>query len=315
MTIKRFVFDEDYERISKFLTEQYMENKNMVCWLPQRFDDLVYRIETLYKIERGKEASSDYIFIFEENDEIVGVLLPDGDSFNSAIKKGYEYIFPQMLDIGEKELYPLFEMDENGEINFCVVSHDCLTYQAEELKKRGYVRDEAGDYDNVSYPMETNYEPNLPEGFKQVYGEEYPEIFKMRTCHYGFHPDDDDGNLFKEYAEGGASYHARKKSKYYKDCFESMTVTDDGDGCSYAFCYVDMITKTAFVEPVSTREKYRHKGLCREMLHGIIRRCKEMGIEKAYVNSYDWRKKVYNSSGFATEETIGFWHKKIKINK
>ena len=33
------------------------------------------------------------------------------------------------------------------------------------------------------------------------------------------------------------------------------------------------------------------------MLYGVINRLKEMGIESAYINSYDWRKKVYNSAG------------------
>ena len=312
MTIRKFDFVSDYELISKFLTEQYKVNKNMSCWLPQRFDDLVYRIDTLYHDERGLEKSSDYIYIFEDNNEVVGVVLPDGDSFNSSIKTGYEHIFSQMLDLSEKELLPLFKSDENGEVNFLVVSHDSLEYQVKELIERGYVRDSAGDYDNVSKPLETNYEINLPEGFKQIYGFDIPDIVKMRACHYGFHPEEDDGNLYKEYAEGGESYQARKKSKYYSDSFESLIVTDDGDVCAYSFCYVDKETKTAFVEPVSTREKYRGKGLCKAMMHGIINKCKEMEIERAYVNSYDWRKKVYNSSGFETEDSIGFWYKKIK---
>lgn len=44
----------------------------MVYWLPERFDDLIYRIDTLYKVERGGEASQDYIFIFEDNNETQG---------------------------------------------------------------------------------------------------------------------------------------------------------------------------------------------------------------------------------------------------
>lgn len=48
------------------------------------------------------------------------------------------------------------------------------------------------------------------------------------------------------------------------------------------------------------------------MLYGVIIRLKEIGIENAYINSYDWRVKVYNSAGFETEDTIGFWHKKIR---
>lgn len=313
ISIKKFEMNADYDRVIDFLSECYNENKNMECWLPARFDDLVFRIDTLYKDERGLKASKDYIFIFEEDKQIVALILPDGDSFNSSIKRGYEYVFPQMLDLAEKELLPLFKADENGIINFLVVSHDSLNYQAEELIRRGYTRDNAGEYDNVVLPQETNYIIDLPEGFKQVFGENYPDIVKMRACHYGFHPEEDDGNLYKEYAEGGLSYQTRKKSQFYSDSFESLIVTEDGDVCTYSFCYVDKNTNTAFVEPVSTREKYRRKGLCKQMLHGLINRLKEIGIERAYINSYDWRKKVYNSAGFATEDTIGFWYKQIKI--
>ena len=311
ITVKKFNMEQDYDRIIKFLTDCYIENRNMECWLPARFDDLVFRIDTLYEKERGLRASKDFIYIFEENDNIVGLILPDGDSFNSSIKRGYEYIFPQMLDIAEKELLPLFK-EENGEINFLVVSHDSLKYQAEELKKRGYIKDKAGDFDNVAYPLETNYVIKLEDGFEQVYGENYPEICKMRACHYGFHPEDDDGNLYKEYVEGGLSYKARKESQFFSYSFESLIVTDEEDICSYSFCYVDKVINTAFIEPVSTREKYRRKGLCKEMLHGVIIRLKGMGIERVYINSYDWRRKVYNSARFETIDSIGFWYKKIK---
>ena len=72
MIIKIFNKSEDYERVIQFLTNCYKENKNMVCWLPERFDDLVFRLDTLYHEERGGEKSSDYIYIFEEKREIVG---------------------------------------------------------------------------------------------------------------------------------------------------------------------------------------------------------------------------------------------------
>ena len=57
MKVTKFNISEDYERVSDLLSECYKENKNMECWLPERFDDLIFRIDTLYKVERGKEAS------------------------------------------------------------------------------------------------------------------------------------------------------------------------------------------------------------------------------------------------------------------
>ena len=203
-------------------------------------------------------------------------------------------------------------VDENGEINFLVVSHDSLGYQSEELERRGYVRDEAGDFDNVQHPLETNYTINLPEGFKQVYGDDIDDNLKAKACHYGFHPVDDDGILTGTFKEGALAYQGRKQSQFFKDSFESLIVTDDGDICTYCFCYVNKELSTAFIEPLCTREKYRQKGFSKQMLYGVINRLKEMGIESAYINSYDWRKKVYNSAGFETEDSIGFWHKKIR---
>lgn len=312
MEIKKFDKRRDYEKVIEFITNQYKENKNMICWLPQRFDDLIFRIDTLYKVERGGEASSDYIYIFYDKENIVGIIVPDGDSFNSCIKTGYEQIFSEMLDLAEYQLLPLFKRSENGEIDFLVISHDSLKYQSEELLNRGYTKDIAEDYDNAQYPMETDYSISLPDGFKQVYGYEFDDNSKAKACHYGFHPQDDDGVLLGSFREGALSYQTRKQSRYYEDSFESLIITDDNDICSYCFCYVDRETSTAFIEPVCTREKYRGKGLAKQMLYGVINKLKEMNIEKAYINSYDWRKKVYNSAGFETEDSIGFWHKKIR---
>ena len=189
MKVKKFNKNEDYDRIIKFLRDNYKENENMVSWLPQRFDDLLYRIDVLYHDERGQKRSSDYMYIFEDdNSNIIGIIVPDGDSFNTCIKNGYEHIFSSMLDLGEKELQPLFEKDKDGTINFLVVSDDRLKYPQEELIKRGYTRDEAGDFDNVQHPLETNYTIELPEGFKQVFGDGFSDGMQSTACHYGFHP-------------------------------------------------------------------------------------------------------------------------------
>ena len=102
----------------------------------------------------------------------------------------------------------------------------------------------------------------------------------------------------------------------YPDSFECIVIDkntqEENDVCAYCFVYVDKETKTALIEPVSTREKYRHKGIGKAMMHGVLLRCKEMGIEKCYVNSFGWRRKFYNAAGFSTEDTIGFWYKTIR---
>ena len=311
ITIKKFNFKHDYERCIQFLTDCYQENKNMSCWLPQRFDDFVFRIGNM---ERHKK-SIEFIYLFEEEGKIVGLIAPDGESFNSCIKNGYEHIFPKMVDFAEKNLIPLLKENEDGTYDFYVGSHDSMTYQAKLLEKRGYTKEKEEDYDNVQHPLENDYEIVLPKGFHQAYGENLDETMKAEACHYGFHPEHDDGILTHRIGDIIPSFQGRKKSKYFKDCFESLIVTDDGDICCYCFCYVDKKTRTGFIEPVSTREKYRKKGFCRQMLNGVMIRLKKMGIENCYINSYDWRRNVYTHCGFKTEDSIGYWFKRIRINK
>ena len=45
--------------------------------------------------------------------------------------------------------------------------------------------------------------------------------------------------------------------------------------------------------------------------NGAIQRCKKLGIEKCYVNSFGSRKEFYNAAGFFTETAFSFWYKTL----
>ena len=311
MIVKRFNIDTDLKRLEAYLRNQYFENKNMTSWLPERLHDLIFRMDTQYTAA-GKLKSSDYIFIWEDNNEIVGCILPDGDAIYMSIKKGYEDLYKSIVNYAEEHCKPLFTKEDDGTIDFVVIANDSLKYRKEYLEQNGYTRQQEEDYDNYVYPQTVNVTVDLPEGFKLVYGDEYTdEDNKWSACNLGFHPDLEDPN----YRNDMSAYNSRKNSSMYKDSFECMIIDenskDKNNVCSYCFVYVDKASKTAFIEPVSTREKYRHKGIGTAMMHGVMLKCKELGIEKCYVNSYDWRRKFYNASGFTTEDTIGCYHKRI----
>ena len=82
-----------------------------------------------------------------------------------------------------------------------------------------------------------------------------------------------------------------------------------------AYYNLDMIISIGFrvnSKPAIKFRKWANKIIKEYMVKGFaLNGLKTMGIENAYINSYDWRVKVYNSAGFETEDTIGFWHKKI----
>ena len=309
--IERFDIKRDLREVEEYLRNEYLQNKNMVSWLPERLHDLIYRLDEQY-IDEGKPRSSDYIFQFFDNEKLVGCILPDGDAIYVSLTKGYEDLYKDIVIYAEQNLKPLFTKGEDGKIDFLVIAHDSLEYRQNVLKELGYEKQKEEDYDNFVYPLESNVTINLPDGFKLAYGDEYNnEINKWSACNLGFHPDLE----APDYQNKMEPYYSRKKSSMFADSFECLIIdknsSERNDVASYCFVYVDNKSKTAFVEPVSTREKYRHKGLGIALMHGVIIKCKELSVEKCYVNSYDWRKKFYNAAGFKTEDSIGFWHKKF----
>lgn len=312
MQIRRFRRDTDLQKLETYLRNQYFENRNMTSWLPERLHDLVYRMDA-QETDGGTVRSSDYIFLWEEEDRIVACILPDGENIYFSLKTGYEHLFPSLLAYSEENCLPLFHKADDGSTKFWVAVSDRLSYMGQFLQDSGYTRYPEEDYDNYVYPMETWVSVELPRGFRLCYGEDYEnEENKWNALHLGFHPDHEN----TDYQNSMHPYLARKQSSLYGDSFECLVVEenagDQNDVCAYCFVYVDKLSKTALIEPVSTREKYRRRGIGKAMMHGVMLRCREMGIEKCYVNSFGWRREFYNAAGFITEYTVGFWHKIIR---
>lgn len=312
MCLRRFEPDKDLQKLEAYLREQYLVNKNMTSWLPERLHDLIYRL-SVQEAAGGRERSMDHIFLWEENGEIVACILPDGENVYFSIRRGFEQLFGAVLAYAEKNCLPMFSKADDGSVKFWVAVSDRLAYMQEILKDSGYARYPEEDYDNCVAPLTASVSVALPKGFRLLYGEDYAdEENKWTALHLGFHPEHEAPG----YITDMGPYLSRKRSGMYSDSFECLVVDencDDGNNvCAYCFVYVDQQSKTALIEPVSTREQYRRKGIGTAMMHSAILRCKEKGIEKCYVNSFGWRKRFYNAAGFVTEESTGFWYKMIR---
>jgi len=311
MNIRKFQLHKDLSDLETYLRSQYLSNRNMSSWLPQRLHDLIYRTGA-QESDRGITRSADYIFLWEENERIVACILPDGENIYISIKSGFEYLYKDILSYSEENCLPLFHKADDDSTKIWVAANDSLSYMQEALLSSGYSRYHENDYDNYVYPLQIQVSVNLPEGFKLLYGDEYEnEQNKWSACSLGFHPDLES----PDYRVSMNPYHSRKKSTMYQDSFECIVVDEktqeSNNVCAYSFVYVDRQSSTALIEPVSTREKYQHKGFGKAMMHAAILRCKEIGIEKCYVNSFGWRKHFYNAAGFITEDSISFWYKTV----
>lgn len=310
--ILKFDFDRDYERILRFLSDCYKENNGTTCWLPERYDDFVYRVDMLWAQAHNGIKLLDSTFVVEESGEIVACILPDGDNFCVSIKKGFESIYPGLLSFAEKELRHLFQTKENSKVTFFAVVNECQSELQAHLIAQGYEKYPVLQYDNLLHPQEQSFDIDLPNGFSVAYGEDVSdEAYKSWVCNVGFHPEREQDSDYLNQMDM-APYHSRKRSVFYQDSFECLIKSDSGELCAYSFCYINKSAKTAYIEPLCTRQAYRKMGFGKAMLGGIAARCKALGITDCWVASFgDDRRDFYKRAGFVPHSAESFWKKEL----
>lgn len=312
MEIKRFNPDVDLATLEAYLRNEYLLHGEVHSWLPQRLHDIIYRM-VAQEESCGSKRSADYIFLWEEDGKIVACILPDGENIYISIRDGYEQLLSAVVVYSEEQCLPLFHRADDGAVKFWVAINDRSLYMREYLARAGYTEYPEKEYCSCACPMDTNPAVVLADGFRLLYGDAYAdEEKKWSALRLGFHPDLEAG----DHKTDMRPYHARKSSSMYPDSFECLVVEagahEKNEVCSYCFVYVDRASKTALIEPVSTRQAYRRKGFGTALMQGVLLRCRQMGIEKCYVNSFGSRKDFYARAGFPVESSVSFWHKVIR---
>ena len=312
MQIVKFRSDRDLSRLETYLADRYLESRQAVSWLPARLHDLIYRV-AMQETDEGREKSADHIYWWEENGEIAACILPDGENVYVSIRDGWESLVPEMIDFSEKNCLPLFNKTDDGSVKFWFAIGSGQSCLQETLIRRGYAKYPEEEFVNCVYPVETVFSAVLPKGFRLLYGEDYPnKENKWSALRLSFHPDWE----APDYTASMTPYVGRTSSALYRDSFECLVVDENSEEknnvCAYCFVYVDKRTGTALVEPVGTREKYRHRGFGTAMMHGVFKRCRRLGIKKCYVYSFGGRRDFYAAVGFRTETSNGFWYKTLR---
>lgn len=94
----------------------------------------------------------------------------------------------------------------------------------------------------------------------------------------------------------------------FDEQFEVMIQDPNGELCSYACLWVDNDTRSAFVEPVSTREKYRESVVWEKRcfwLYCIV--VKKTALHVRMLNLLMYGENFYASAGFRTYGKMGIW--------
>ena len=95
--INQYNPDNDYERVWQFLVDIYIPGDSFLNWLPPRWE-YMHHHPFIWELDLTQ------IGIFENSEEIVGVVHPESNSriCHFQIRPGYEYLKPQMFDYFEK---------------------------------------------------------------------------------------------------------------------------------------------------------------------------------------------------------------------
>lgn len=284
--------EQDYDKVLSFLRREYKADPHYPGWKAQRFEDMEYRLNTMY-ICMGSEPWHSCVHLWEEDGAIVGLCVGErkGENF-LYVKRGYKFLYPQMVEWTKNNMF----VEEHGRKEHTFWVCDAQREQIDILQSQQFKRSDC-DVHLMEHTMTEIQEPTLPEGFRYI-------VLKTNISHWGFNPD-------QEGVENTACTEANKnraRAPMFDEQFEVMIQDPNGELCSYACLWVDNDTRSAFVEPVSTRGKYRKCGLGKAMLLAVLRRCKENGVTRAYVEPYDvWREKFYASAGFKTYGKMGIW--------
>jgi GNAT superfamily N-acetyltransferase len=180
--------------------------------------------------------------------------------------------------------------------------------RVETLKARGYEQHTWYMYSGVIDLETANHEPHFPEGFK---------VCPIKT-----------GNIEQKVMimSGSAGLTAPDMNIYrrlmscptYSQDFDLVLLDEANTVVGFANIWLDSENNIAIIEPFGTAPTHRRRGLATNLLYECMRRLKEVGVSKLYINhggmwtlepEPDDAMRVYTRVGFQELGSMFVWCK------
>jgi GNAT superfamily N-acetyltransferase len=288
------VYGNDYDRVRNFLIELDSHNYHFGRW-----DWMFMSLSAEWADPEGIEK----VGIWEDGHKVVAITTYDtklGSAFLLTLK-GYEILKEEMFifakaNLTKDDLFRVLVLDGDQEMQNIVEKANFYPTQDKECDAIYPI-----DLDKIKY--------DLPKGFKITSLEENFDVYKYGQALWkGFNHEINE--------EGPFSFYWEKHSKEYINAWKAPNIdmnlkisvmAPNGDFVSHCGMWYDKKSKSALVEPVATEPAYRKMGLGKAAVLEGIKRCGELGAERAFVGS---SQQFYYSIGFRPYATSTWWKEK-----
>lgn len=243
------------------------------------------------------------IGIWENENKIVGVVRLESPWYGGVIIDVYpEYsrLYKDMILYAEKTYAA---KDDNGNSYLEVYVRDTDELQ-ESLSENGYDKGKEGRMLAISLSESIPF-ATVPEGFQlksldDVYSFGKLNDLLWRAFEYNGEPPAYEDEVYLPIKHAWLDYRR-----------DICIVAEAPDHCYASFCgmWFDEDTKSAFIEPLATAEKYRNHGLAKASIYESMKKCKDIGAKIVYVEPDEEALGCYEKIGFKQAYKSYCWRK------
>lgn len=243
------------------------------------------------------------IGIWENEDEIVGVVQLESPWYGGVIIN-VNPRFPELYNDAILYAEEAFAgIDDSGikYLNVYVSDSDKLQ---ENLKLKEYNKEAEGKM--LSYGLlELIPIAEIPEGFKiksleKEYCFEKLNDLLWRAFNYEGEPPSYEDDVYLPIKHAWLDYR--------RDIC-TVAVAPDNSFASFCGMWFDEDTKSAFIEPLATAQRYRNLGLAKACIYESMQICKNIGAKIVYVEPDDSALEWYKKAGFKQAYKSYCWRK------
>jgi GNAT superfamily N-acetyltransferase len=288
------LYGEDYNNIRNFLIELDSHNYHFGRW-----DWMVMSLAAEWADPDGMGR----IGIWEEGEKVVAITTYDitlGSVYLLTLE-GYEKLKREML------VYAKESLAKDGKFRVLILDGDLETQ--ETVAQNGFYPTQDKECDAV-YPIEPEkIQYGLPRGFRITSLRDDFDLYKYGQALWkGFnHETNAEGPFYLYWEKHSGEYIKAWKRPNVDLDLKVFVVAPNGDFVSHCGMWYDKNSKSALVEPVATEPAYRKMGLGKVAVLEAVKRCGELGAQRAFVGS---SQQFYYSIGFRPFATSTWWKEK-----